>query len=206
MTTPPARQPRGIPTGGQFAASTHAESAVTLGEPGDRFAGIVDVRELDCAASTALKPLLSADATDDDEALAGKIRDEWKARREQIFAVKRRQLADSYAERLETEAYAMLDKAARANLRNIADSLLEKHPEAATVTLTRDYDGGDLAIHVESVLDKDGNDIYNAKKLEQHPCDTAQELVSEYSSRQLNRFVDSGPVNLAEAASWSGWS
>lgn len=203
MTTPPNRQPEGIPAGGQFASGTHAEPDVTLSGPAGRFATIDDVRELDSAASAALTPLLLADASDQDEAAAGTVRDEWMARREQIFAVKRRQQYDVFAERLEATAYAMLEKAARANLRNVADGILEKYPEAATMTLARDYDDGDLAVYVESVKDKDGTELGDQESYQHDARDKAQELVSEYSTRQLSRFVDGGPVNLAEAASWS---
>jgi hypothetical protein len=56
------RQPQGIPTGGQFAATAHAEPETNLPATGNRFAGIDDVRELDAAASAALSPLLTPDA------------------------------------------------------------------------------------------------------------------------------------------------
>lgn len=200
MTTPQNRQPEGIPAGGQFAATAHAEPEATLHHTDTRFAGIDDVRELDSAASAALNPLLTPDATDQDQAAAKQVRDEWMVRRHQIFAVNRRRDADAYAARLEAEAHELLHKAARANLRSIADGLREKHPNAASMTLGRDYDDGSLAIYVESVRDKDGNELRDP---EQDPCDTAQELVSEYSSRQLNRFVDDGPIDLVAASAWT---
>ncbi|ACL41916.1 hypothetical protein Achl_3965 (plasmid) [Pseudarthrobacter chlorophenolicus A6] len=196
--TLPDRQPQGIPSGGQFASNTHAEPDVTLPRSANRFADIDDVRDLDAAASAALNPLLLPDATDHDAENAEQVRDEWMTRREQIFAVKRRTESDAYAERLEIQADELLERAARANLRNIADRLLEEYPTAATLTLSRDYDDGNLAIYVESVRDSEGADLRNHDDVR----DAAQELVIEYSSRQLNRFVDDGPVNLAEAAAW----
>lgn len=194
----PHRQPHGIPAGGQFAATVHAEPETALQASTSRFASIDNVRDLDHAASAALKPLLIPDATDQDDAAAQQIRTEWIARRREIFSAKWCRDADAYADRLEAEAHELLHKAAQANLRNIADRLRREHPRAATMTLGRGYDDGNLAVYVESVRDKDGNEI--------EATDAAQELVSEYSSRQLNRFVDGGPVDLAAAAAWTQWS
>lgn len=185
---------KGTRGAGQFAAAAHAEPGADLLAHANRFAGLENVRELDAAASEAIKPLLVPDATDQEMTSAGQIRDEWMDRRHEIFTAAWRRNADSYAERLETEAQELLRKAAEANLRNIADRLREKHPDAATMTLQQDYDDGNLAIYVEAVHDKDGNELA--------ATDTAQELVSEYSSRQLSRFVDDGPIDLPAAAAW----
>ena len=193
--TAPARQPQGLPTGGQFAPDTHAEPDLALGADTNRFADLEDVRELDATASAALRPLLSADSSDEDEIAAGKIRNEWLQRRTEIFTVRRRKEFADYARRLEDQASGLLASAAQANLRNIADDLRIKHPQAARITLARDYDDGNLAIYVESVQDDHGTD------LGEDVADTAQELVSEHSSRQLARFTE-GPVDLEKAASW----
>lgn len=196
--TLPGRQPQGTPAGGQFTATAHAEPGTTLQAPDNRFAAIESVRELDQAASEAMRPLLVPESTDQDLAAAEQIRNDWVARRHDIFTAAWRRDADAYAERLEIQAHDLLRRAAQANLRNIADRLREEHPDAATMTLGRGYDDGNLVLCVESVRDQDGNEIDAA--------DAAQELVNDYSSRQLNRFVDDGPIDLAAAAAWTQWS
>jgi len=195
--TIPTRQPQGIPTGGQFTSDTHAEPDLALGADTNRFADLEDVRELDATASAALRPLLSPDSSDEAEVAAGKVRDEWIQRRAEIFTVRRRKEFADYARRLEDQASDLLASAARANLRNVADELRSKHPQAARITLSRDYDDGNLAIYVKSVQDEHGTD------LGEDVADAAQELVSEHSSRQLARFVNESPIDLAAAASWN---
>lgn len=182
---------------GTFTATTHSDAVPALAVPANRFAGIEDIRELDAATTEALNALRSPNSTPEDEAETEKIRAEWQARRTELFHTKWHRENDEYAEKTETEAYALLEKAARANLRNVAFSLRTEFPDAATMTLARDYDDGNLAIWVESIKDKDGNDLDD-----EEARDAAQELVSQYSSKQMNRFVDSGPVNLTEAAAW----
>ncbi|WP_422758991.1 hypothetical protein [Paenarthrobacter sp. C1] len=193
--TSQARQPQGIPAGGQFAPGLHADPEIALNTPANRFADIKDVRLLDDATDAALQPLLSQEAPD--ESAAAQVRKEWAERRAEIFAVKRREEYADYAQRREDEASALLESAARANLRNIADELRTEHPEAARITLARDYDDGNLAIYVESVQDEAGN------RLGDDAVDAAQQLVSEHSSRQLARFVDESPIDLAAAAAWN---
>jgi hypothetical protein len=114
---------------------------------------------------------------------------------------KQRGIYDDYATALEDQANTMLANAARANLRNVADELREAFPEAATMVLEKDYDDGNLAIWVSSVQDKDGNDLPDPEDGSDDARDTAQELVSQHSSRQLARFTE-GPVDLARAAAW----
>jgi 3-dehydroquinate dehydratase len=192
--TVPARQPQGIPAGGQFAPDTHAEPALALGASANRFADVDNIRDLDHAATAALQSL----AVDgDDEAAADEVRAEWLQRRDAILTVRRRQDFTEYARRREEEASALLSAAARANLRNIADELSAEHPQAAKITLARDYDDGNLAVYVESVHDEKGT------ALPDEVVDAAQELVSEHSSRQLARFVDESPIDLAAAAAWN---
>jgi hypothetical protein len=194
--TVPARQPQGIPAGGQFAPDTHAEPELVLNTPTNRFANIDDVRALDHAATAALQSLAAADSADD-EAAADKIRTEWLQRRDEVLTLRRRKEFVDYARRREEEASVLLASAARANLRNIADELRTEHPQAAKITLARDYNDGNLAIYVESVQDKHG------ATLGDDVIDAAQELVSECSSRQLARFVDESPIDLASAAAWN---
>lgn len=194
--TAPARQPQGIPAGGQFAPDTRAEPELTLGPPANRFARFEDVRELDAAANTALRPLLASDAVEGDEAAANEVRNEWIQRRTEIFAARRRREFSDYAARLEDQASDLLTAAARANLRNVADELRAKYPQASTIVLDRDYDDGNLAVYVKSVQGPDG------AGLDENVLDTAQELISEHSSRQLARFVDESPIDLASAAAW----
>jgi hypothetical protein len=207
MTTPPNRQPQGIPVGGQFAPGIHAEPSAVLAGATNRYADIDSLHNLDSTVSKALSPKnLSWDGARpaaEQTTEAEQIRKDWAERRSQLLTANRRQAADDYALRAEDEANALLKKAAHANLRSIADGLLEKHPNAATMTLSRDYDDGNLAVYVESVQDKDGNELGDPESFEPDARGTAQELVSEYSSRQLSRFVDDGPVNLAQAAMWS---
>lgn len=181
---------------GTFTATAHSDAVPALAAPANRFAGIDDIFELDRATTAAMKPFLSPDPSSEDEAEAEKIRAEWLAARNSLCERKWRRENDEYAEKMENEAYALLDKAARANLRNISYSLRAEYPDAASMTLARDYDEGNLAIYVESVKDSDGQD------LDEDAREAAQQLVSEYSSRQVSRFVDDGPVNLTEAAAW----
>lgn len=192
MTTP-ARQPQGIPTGGQFAPDTRAEPGLSLGTA-NRFADREDIRSLDHAATAALQSLSAAGSTDEVE--ADKVRAEWLQRRDEILTVQRRKEFADYASRREDEASVLLSRAARANLRNIADDLRTAYPQAAKISLARDYDDGNLAIYVESVQDDHGG------YLGDEVFDAAQELVSENNSRQLARFVDESPIDLAAAASW----
>jgi hypothetical protein len=193
--TVPARQPQGIPAGGQFAPDTHAEPDLTLGAEANRFAGVDNIRALDHAATAALQSL--AARTDGDESAADKVRAEWLQRRDEILTERRRQEFTDYARRREDEASALLASAASANLRNIADELRSKHPAAATIVLARDYDDGNLPIYVQAVQDDEGADLH------EDVVDAAQELVSEHSSRQLARFVDESPVDLVAAAAWT---
>jgi hypothetical protein len=195
MTTP-ARQPQGIPAGGQFAPETHAEPDLALETTTNRFADVDDIRALDHAATAALQAL-AAEGPDEDDAPADKVRAEWLQRRDQIFTVLRRKEFADYASRREDEASTLLSSAARANLRNIADELRTEFPAAARITLARDYDEGNLAIYVKSVQDDQG------AALGDDVVDAAQELVSEHSSRQLARFVDESPIDLAAAAAWN---
>ncbi|GAA4034408.1 hypothetical protein GCM10023063_18050 [Arthrobacter methylotrophus] len=194
--SPSTRVPSGIPAGGQFAPTTHAEPELALDTEANRFAHLDDIRSLDCAASASLRSL-EADTTAEDESAADKVRDEWRQRRDEIATKLRRKEFSDYARRREDEALALLASAARADLRNVADELRIKHPTAARVVLTRNYDDGNLAICVESV-----QDIHGAG-LDEDVVDTAQELVSEYSSRQMARFVDESPIDLASAAAWN---
>lgn len=182
---------------GTFTATAHSDAVPALAAPANRFAGIEDIFELDRATSEAMKPLLSPDATPEDEAEAERIRTEWQEARTSLFERKWHRENDEYAEQMETQAYALLEKAARANLRNISYSLRTEYPDAASMVLARDYDDGSLAVYVESVKDKDGQELDD-----EEARGVAQQLVSEYSSRQLSRFVDEGPVNLTEAAAW----
>lgn len=191
--TIPARQPQGIPSGGQFAPDTHAEPDLALGDA-NRFSRLEDIRGLDHAATAALQSLAVA-GTDGDE--ADKVRAEWLQRRDEILTVRRRQDFADYAHRREDEASALLASAARANLRNVADELRTEYPQAAKITLSRDYDDGNLAVYVASVQDEQGADLGD------DVVDAAQELVSEHSSRQLARFVDDSPIDLAVAAAWN---
>lgn len=181
---------------GTFTATAHSDNVTTLAPATNRFAAIEDIFELDEATTAAMSPLLSANATEEDEAEAEKIRAEWLVRRTQLFEAKWHRENDEYAQTMEDQAQDLLKKAATANLRNISYSLRTEYPEAASMKLARDYDDGNLAIYVESVTDKDGNE------LEEDVRDAAQDLVSQYSSRQLSRFVDDGPVDLATAAAW----
>jgi hypothetical protein len=195
--TIPARQPQGIPAGGQFAPDKHAEPDLSLGTEANRFADVDNIRALDHAATAALQSLAAADGADEDEAAADNVRAEWLQRRDEILTVRRRQEFTDYASRREDEASLLLASAARANLRNVADELRGKHPQAAKITLSRDYDDGNLAVYVKSVQDDQGAD------LGEDVVDAAQELVSEHSSRQLARFVDESPIDLAAAAAWN---
>jgi hypothetical protein len=196
-TTDKPRVHAGVPSGGEFAATAHSDSVPALGgsTPENRFAAITDVRELDAAASAAL--VLDDSAVEQDAA----VRAQWTARRKQIMDQRQRRIYDDYATSLEDQANTMLRNAARANLRNVADELREAFPEAATMVLEKDYDDGDLAIWVASVQDKDGNDLPDPEDGSDDARDTAQELVSQHSSRQLARFTE-GPVDLAKAAAW----
>lgn len=195
--TLPARQPQGIPSGGQFAPDVHADPEVSLHSSSNRYADISDVRLLDDMASAALQALESPEASVKDETAAAQVRNDWIQRRPEIFAAKRRKEFADYAQRREDEASALLESAARANLRNIADELRTEFPQAATITLARDYDDGNLAIYVESVQDESGD------ALRDDVVDAAQQLVSEHSSRQLARFVDESPIDLSAAAAWN---
>jgi hypothetical protein len=195
--SPFSRVPGGIPAGGQFAPTTHTEPELALGPDSNRFAYLDDIRSLDHAATAALQSLAAADSRVDVETAADKVREEWLQRRDEITTVRRRQEFTDYARRREDEALALLASAARANLRNVADELRIKHPAAAQIVLTRDYDDGNLAICVDSVKDIHGDD------LGEDVADAAQELVSEHSSRQMARFVDESPIDLASAATWN---
>lgn len=195
-TTDKPRVHAGVPSGGEFAATTHSDNVPSLGgsTPANRFETITDVRELDAAASAALSTIDSTSGEDD------LVREHWTARRKQIMDEKQRGIYDDYAQGLEDQARTMLTNAARANLRNIADELREAFPDAATMTLDKDYDDRDLAIWVSAVQDKDGKDLPEAENGE-GAHETAQELVSHYSSLQLARFTE-GPIDLAQAAAW----
>ncbi|QOT19296.1 hypothetical protein [Paenarthrobacter sp. YJN-5] len=194
--TLPARQPQGIPAGGQFAPHVSADPKVSLHSSSNRYADISDVPLLDDIASAALKALESPEASVKDET-AAQVRSDWIQRRTEIFAAKRRKEFADYAQRREDEASALLESAARANLRNIADELRTEFPQAARITLARDYDDGNVAIYVESVQDESGD------ALRDDVVDVAQQLVSEHSSRQLARFVDENPIDLSAAAAWN---
>lgn len=194
MTTPQNRVRAGVPSGGEFAATAHSDSVPALqAPPGNRFAGIAEVRDLDAAASAALSAIDTSTGQDD------AVRADWAERREQILSRQQRQRVEDYANTLEIQASALLSNAARANLRNIAGDLREEFPGAATVVLKKDYDDGNLAIWVKAVQDKDGNNLPETD--DKDPREIAQELVSEYSSRQLARFTEA-PVNLERAAAW----
>lgn len=180
---------------GTFTATAHSDDVPALAATAaNRFAGFDDVRSLDAAAHAALSPTGSDPENDN------AVRSQWDERRTQLVNRQQRKTYDDYASALEDQANTMLASAARANLRNIADELREAYPDAATMTLDKDYDDGNLAIWVSAVQDKDGNDFPEAENGE-GAFETAQELVSQCSSRQLARFTE-GPVDLEKAASW----
>ena len=194
MTTNQARVHAGVPSGGEFAATAHSDDVPALqGAATNRFAGITEVRDLDAAASAALAAIDTSTGQDD------AVRADWAVRREEILNRQQRQRVEDYANTLEIQASALLSNAARANLRNIAGDLHEEFPDAATLVLKKDYDDGNLAIWVKAVQDKDGNNLPETD--EKDPREIAQELVSEYSSRQLARFTEA-PVDLEKAAAW----
>ncbi|HEX9086744.1 MAG TPA: hypothetical protein VF867_04380 [Arthrobacter sp.] len=181
---------------GTFTATAHSDAVPTLAAPAANwFAAIDNVRTLDAASSAALSP--SGSNPEHDEA----VRAHWTERRTQLVNRQQRKTYDDYAAALEEQAHTLLANAARANLRNIADELRGAFPDAATMTLAKDYDDGDLAIWVSGVQDADGNDLPDPEDGGVDARDTAQELISGHSSRQLARFTE-GPVSLHAAASW----
>ena len=101
-----------------------------------------------------------------------------------------------WAGRKESEMREAQRDLGNAAMAAVATELLEEFPDAVTLEVTVDHDDGDKYLLTDDVADASG------KSLGQDAIDAAQDLLSQYGSRNFARDFEGAAIDLKERAAW----